>query len=72
MEDDTVRTQATANTSKQFVQSPDLSDAVTHAVLSSNEAHTKMMDLFFASEERKNEFIKVLGQLVYENINRVG
>lgn len=38
-ENATVRSQAAANTSKQFVESPDLSDAVTGAVLDAGRAH---------------------------------
>lgn len=72
VENHTVRTQATANSTQQFVESPDLSDAVTDAVLSSSDAHARMMDMFFADETFKVEFVKLLGKLVHDDVNRAG
>ena len=72
VENHTVRTQATANSTQQFVESPDLSDAVTDAVLSSSDAHARMMDMFFADDTFKIEFVKLLGNLVHDDVNRAG
>jgi type I restriction enzyme R subunit len=69
MDDETVATQATANSTKQFVESPDLADAVTGAVLGNRESHSKMADIFFADDRIKAEFVKLLGTFVHENIH---
>nr|MBA3780784.1 hypothetical protein [Nocardioides sp.] len=64
MDDDVIRGQAGANTRKQFVESPDLSDAVTEAVLGNQTSHHKMADYFFI----KVQLVKLLGELVHENL----
>lgn len=68
MDDETVTTQASANSKKQFVESPDLSDAVTEAVLGNQTSHAKMADYFFTDDRIKIEIVKVLGELVHENL----
>lgn len=68
MDDEMVVTQAAANSKKQFVESPDLSDAVTDAVLGNQESHNKMADYFFADDRLKIEFVKLLGSFVHENV----
>jgi type I restriction enzyme R subunit len=68
MHDDVITTQAATNTRKQFVESPDLTDAVTDAVLGNQTSHNKMVDVFFADERIKGELVKLLGELVHENV----
>lgn len=68
MDDDTIRAQAGANTRKQFVESPDLSDAVTEAVLGNQTSHHKMADYFFTDDRVKVQLVKLLGELVHENL----
>lgn len=68
MDDETIVTQATANSKKQFVESPDLTDAVAHAVVGNQASHNKMVDYFFADDHIKIELVKLLGALVHENI----
>ena len=68
MDDETIRAQAGANTKKQFVESPDLSDAVTEAVLGNQTSHNKMADYFFTDERVKVQLVRVLGELVHENL----
>jgi type I restriction enzyme R subunit len=68
MDDETIRAQAGANTKKQFVESPDLSDAVTEAVLGNQTSHSKMADYFFTDERVKVQLVRVLGELVHENL----
>lgn len=68
MDDSTIRAQAGANTKKQFVESPDLSDAVTEAVLGNQTSHTKMADYFFTDDRVKVQLVKLLGELVHENL----
>lgn len=67
-EDGTVQEQAAANGSKQFVESPDLADAVTEAVLGTQESHNKMVDKFFADDAFKTRLVKLLGELVHEDL----
>lgn len=69
MDDDTIVTQATANTKKQSVESPDLPDAVTDAVLGNQTSHNKMVDYFFADDRVKIEFVRLLGTFVHENLH---
>lgn len=68
-EDDTVQEQAAANGSKQFVESPDLAEAVTEAVLGTQESHNKMVDKFFGDDAFKTKLVKLLGELVHEDLN---
>lgn len=72
VEDPTVRVQAGANSSKQFVESPDLSDAVKDAVLSSGEAHGRMVNKFFENPDFQAKLVKLLGALVHDDVNRAG
>ena len=60
MDDDIIRAQAGANARKQFVESPDLSDAVTEAVLGNQTSHHKMADYFFTDDRVKVELVKLL------------
>ncbi len=71
-ENSTIRTQAGANSSQQFVESPHLSDAVTDAVLSSSEAYAKMIEKFFGDEQFKHQMVRFLGTLVHDEVNRAG
>lgn len=68
MDDDTIRAQAGANTRKQFVESPDLTEAVTDAVIGNQTSHHKMADRFFTDESVKGQLVKLLGELVHENL----
>ena len=68
MDDETIRAQAGANTKKQFVESPDLSDAVTEAVLGNQTSHNKMADYFFTDDRVKVQLVRLLGELVHENL----
>lgn len=49
MDDDTIRGQTGANTKKQFVESPDLSEAV----LGNQTSHNKTATYFFTGERVK-------------------
>ncbi|MBI4941415.1 MAG: type I restriction endonuclease subunit R [Actinobacteria bacterium] len=68
MDDEIVRRQAGANTKEQFVESPDLSEAVTDAVIGNQSSHNKMVDVFFGDERVKVQLVKLLGELVHENV----
>lgn len=57
-----------ANTRKQFVESPDLSDAVTDAVLGNTDSHGRMADLYLNDQARKEQLVKLLGELVHETL----
>ena len=68
IDNDTIRPQANANTKNQFIESPDLSDAVADAVLGNRTSHTKMADYFFTDDHVKVPLVRLLGELVHENI----
>lgn len=63
-----IRTQAAANSRTQFVESPDLSDAVTDAVLGNQASHNGIVDYYFSRPEVQDELVKRLGELVHENL----
>ncbi|MBO9522700.1 MAG: type I restriction endonuclease subunit R [Nocardioidaceae bacterium] len=67
-EDPTIQQQAAANASKQFVESPDLADAVTDAVITTSNSHNKMAERFFGDEAFKVKLVALLGELVHENL----
>ena len=66
IDDERIKTQAGVNSQKQFLESPDLTDAVTDAVLSNQSTNNRLVDHLFARDDRRNEFIKLLGTLAYE------
>ena len=68
MSDDTIQTQAANNSKKQFMESPDLNDAVVEAVLGNQTSHNKMADIFFTDERIKAKVVYLLGELVHENL----
>ncbi|WP_298861904.1 type I restriction endonuclease [uncultured Microbacterium sp.] len=63
-----LRTQAAANTRKQFVESPDLNDAVTDAVLSNQDTNNRIVDYYLAHPEMRGRLVQLLGALVHENV----
>jgi len=67
MDDDTITTQAVTNSKKQFIESPDLTDAVVDAVLGNQTSHNKMADFFFTDDRVKIALVHLLGELVHEN-----
>lgn len=69
VDDDRIRAQAAANSQTQFLESPDLSDAVTGAVLSNQDTNNRLVDHLFAREDRRAEFIRLLGRLAYEELS---
>ncbi|GAA2079231.1 type I restriction endonuclease subunit R [Aeromicrobium tamlense] len=77
VENATVTTQAASNSSQQFIASPDLNDAVTGAVLTSNTetnaetaSHNTLADMFFTNENFQVEFVKLVGELLHTRVNR--
>ena len=68
IDNDRIRAQAKANSRKQFVESPDPNDAVTDAVLNAQDSHNRMTDHFFTDERIKVQLVKLLGELVHENL----
>lgn len=65
LDDDTLVTQAQANSKTQFLESPDLNDAVTGAILSNQTSHNKMADYFFGEGKGPAELIHMIGALVH-------
>ena len=67
MDNDTIATQAGANSKKQFIDSPDLNEAVVEAVLGNQASHHKMADIFFTDDRIKVTLVHLLGELIHEN-----
>lgn len=67
--DDELREQAEVNSEAQFLASPSLRDAVTLAVVDTNDAHSRMVDLFHAKNDIEVSVIHLLGKLLYLDVN---
>lgn len=65
-----LQAQAAANTKAQFVESPNLSDVVTDAVLDNQLTNERISNLFFANEQNKAALTKLLGEFAYELLQR--
>ncbi len=61
--------QAKVNAEPQFLESPDLRDGVTAALLGNHTAHGKMVDLYSADDRIQAELIKGLGALLHVHAN---
>ncbi|MFC7432018.1 MULTISPECIES: type I restriction endonuclease subunit R [unclassified Agrococcus] len=59
--------QAAANSAAQFVDSPDLDDAVVGAMLASNETNGRIVDTVFDQPGLRREVVRFIGELFYEN-----
>ncbi|MCU1591969.1 MAG: restriction endonuclease subunit [Frankiales bacterium] len=58
--------QAKTNSRSQFLESPDLTDGVTSALLDTHSAHSKILDRFTADDRVRADLIRGLGELVHE------
>jgi type I restriction enzyme R subunit len=65
LDDNTLVTQAQANSKTQFLESPDLNDAVVGAVLSNQTSHNKMAEYFFGEGKGPAELVHMIGALVH-------
>ncbi len=65
LDNDTLVTQAAANSTKQFLESPDLNDAVVAAVADNQGSHNKMADYFFTDSPGVPELVASVGTLVH-------
>ncbi len=65
MENDTVVEQARANAESQFLESPDLAEAVTIAVLGNQDSHNRMADAYASGGNIQEELIDIFGRLVH-------
>ena len=66
--DETLAAQADANTTKQFLESPDLSDAVTNAVLSNQDNDNRIAELFFTNPRAQVEMVRLPGRLFHQTV----
>lgn len=67
--DDELREQAEVNSEAQFLSSPSLRDAVTLAVVETNDAHSRMVDLFHGKGTVEVSVIHLLGKLLYLDVH---
>ena len=65
MENDTLVEQASVNVESQFLESPDLSDAVTIAVLGNQDSQNRMADAFTQGGHVQSVLVDILGRLVH-------
>ena len=66
LDNPTLVTQARANTTRQFLESPDLRDAITAAVAGNQDSHNKMADYFFGQGAVVEDLIARIGALFHE------
>lgn len=57
--------QAKVNSKPQFLESPDLRDGVTAALLGNHAAHAKMVNMYAADDRLQRELVKGLGELLH-------
>jgi type I restriction enzyme R subunit len=67
-DDPQIQLQAAANSRKQFLESPDLTTAVTDAVLTNHGAHNRVVDFYFTHADKQAALVRLLGELVHENL----
>lgn len=65
MENGTLVEQAMVNAERQFLESPDLCDAVTVAVLDNQDAGSRMADAYTHGGDVQAVLIEILGRLVH-------
>lgn len=65
LENPVIRTQAEVNSRTQFLESPDLSTAVTDAILTNQDHGNKLVQHVFDREDRRAEVFRLLGELTY-------
>ena len=70
VEQDDIRQQASANSREQFRESRDLERAVEDAVVSHQEDQSKIIDYFFSSAAQREEIIRQISDLVYNQLTR--
>ncbi|MGN6606009.1 MAG: type I restriction endonuclease subunit R [Jatrophihabitans sp.] len=63
--DETLVAQAAANSESQFVDSPDLTDAVNEVVMGNQTSHNKMTDRYYADTKTRATLVHMLGELVH-------
>lgn len=66
--DDTIAAQAEVNAVEQFVESPDLADAVTNAVLEDGEERQRLAGAYFADPIEKAAAIRYIGEYTHERL----
>ena len=69
-DDPLIRQQAAANTASQIRESPDLSTAVTTAVLTNQSQHNGIVDYYFARPEIRDELVAAMSELVFDDLRR--
>lgn len=65
LEDGDLIEQARNNSRAQFLESPDLRDGVSSALLTNHAAHDKMVDAYLADESLQGELVRGLGEMVH-------
>ncbi|HKT57944.1 MAG TPA: type I restriction endonuclease [Microbacterium sp.] len=68
VENPQIRAQAAVNTQTQFVESPDLADAVIEAVLDNQAMGGRLVDMVLGRPEVRAQFIRRMGELAHENL----
>lgn len=63
-----LRQQAAANSRSQFLQSPDLEDAVTRSMVGHYETQGDMVEKVFSNDGLKSQLIKLLGELAFDRL----
>lgn len=57
--------QAKANSESQFLESPDLMNSVTAALLGNSDAHEKILDMYSGDEKLQAELVRSVGELLF-------
>lgn len=68
VDDPQLQMQANANSRAQFVDSPDLDDAVVGAILTNQDTQGRIVQSVFDRPGARSDVVKFIGELVYENL----
>jgi type I restriction enzyme R subunit len=72
LSDPTLVTQAKANKESQFLESPDLADAIIDAVEGNQSSHNRIAEYFFAETAGRDDLIERIGALVHMHASEKG
>ena len=65
LDDGTLVVQAKANSKSQYLESPDLTNAIIDAVESNQSSHNRIADYFFTDTAGRDELVSRIGALVH-------
>lgn len=66
-ENEKIATQASVNSEKQFLASPDLKDTVINAIVTSGDNFTKMTGEALSDDQKLARIVDLIGRALYQD-----